>query len=177
MSRNNLPNIDIGIGINTGEAVVGNMGADIRFDYTAIGDTVNLAARLEGQTKFYGTNIIISESTKQELELKSENSIQDSFRFRELDIIKVKGKIKPIAIFQLIIPGDKLDNYKLIDDYNKALSNYRSRNFTESLKLFKLILEFLPGDVPSTHYVDRNSFYIKNPPSAEWDYVYTAESK
>ena len=176
-AKNNLPNIDIGIGINTGEAVVGNMGADIRFDYTAIGDTVNLAARLEGQTKFYGTNIIISETTKQELELKSENSIQNSFRFRELDIIKVKGKTKPIAIFQLIIPGDKLDNDKLIDDYNKALSNYRSRNFTESLKLFKSILENLPGDVPSTHYVDRNSHYINNPPSAEWDYVYTAESK
>ncbi len=176
-AKNNLPNIDIGIGINTGEAVVGNMGADIRFDYTAIGDTVNLAARLEGQTKFYGTNIIISETTKQELELKSENSIQNSFRFRELDIIKVKGKTKPIAIFQLIIPGDKLDNDKLIDDYNKALSYYRSRNFTDSLKLFKSILENLPGDVPSTHYVDRNSHYINNPPSAEWDYVYTAESK
>ena len=176
-AKSDLPNINIGIGINTGEAVVGNMGADIRFDYTAIGDTVNLAARLEGQTKFYGTEIIISETTKQELELNTEDPIQDSFRLRELDIIKVKGKIEPIAIFQLIIPGDRLDSNKFIDDYNTALSDYRNRKFSESLKLFKLILENFPGDVPSQHYVDRNNHYINNPPSVEWDYVYTAESK
>ena len=176
-TKNNLPNIDIGIGINTGEAVVGNMGADIRFDYTAIGDTVNLAARLEGQTKFYGTNIIISESTKIELEGLLENSLQQPFRFRELDLIKVKGKVKPIAIFQLIIPGDKLDNETLLNNYNMALSHYRNRNFEESLRLFKILISELPGDTPSKLYVERNNEYLINPPPADWDYVYTAESK
>ncbi len=176
-SENNLPNIDIGIGINTGEAVVGNMGADIRFDYTAIGDTVNLAARLEGQTKYYGTNIIISESTKQDLEQNPGVSTQFPYRLRELDLIKVKGKIKPIPIYQLIMPGDKLDNDKILDSYSSALANYRNRNFNESLRLFRLILEEVPEDVPSAHYIERNNNYINNPPPDEWDYVYTAESK
>ena len=93
------------------------------------------------------------------------------------DKIKVKGKIEPIAIFQLIIPGSKLDNDKFIHDYNEALTYYRSRNFTESLNLFKLILKSYPDDIPSQIYVERINHYINNPPSTDWDYVYTAESK
>lgn len=176
-TENGLPNIEIGIGINTGEAVVGNMGADIRFDYTAIGDTVNLAARLEGQTKYYGTNIIISENTKNELENCISNKPGGSFIIRELDLIRVKGKKKPIAIYQLIVPGTALVNNNLIDNYNEALKCYRNRDFKKALGLLKTILENVPGDTPSKLYIERCNYYLESPPPLEWDYVYTAESK
>ncbi len=176
-SENNLPNIDIGIGINTGEAVVGNMGADIRFDYTAIGDTVNLAARLEGQTKYYGTNIIISESTKQDLDKAMAENPDISFNIRELDLIKVKGKSKPIAVYQLIVPNDSIDDKSVLDRYNLALSSYRDSKFKEALNLFESIIGDLPDDTPSKLYTERCNHYIENPPPPDWDHVYTAESK
>ena len=176
-SENNLPNIDIGIGINTGEAVVGNMGADIRFDYTAIGDTVNLAARLEGQTKYYGTNIIISESTKDDLEKTAEDKTENIFKVRELDLIRVKGKSKPIAIYQLIVPGTALYKNSVLGKYNEALNNYRSRNFSKSLEILQSIESEIPGDTPCRLYTERCRYYIESPPPADWDYVYTAESK
>ena len=153
------------------------MGADVRFDYTAIGDTVNLAARLEGQTKFYGTNIIISETTKNELDTAMDTNHKDPFKIRELDLIRVKGKNEPISIYQIIVPNEKLDNNDILGKYQDALSLYRNLEFNESLELFKAIVEKVPDDIPSRLYIERCSYYINNPPPPDWDYVYIAESK
>ncbi|MCX7966709.1 MAG: adenylate/guanylate cyclase domain-containing protein, partial [Syntrophorhabdaceae bacterium] len=99
--KRGLIEIDIGIGINTGDAIVGNMGSDVRFDYTAIGDTVNLASRLEGMNKVYKTHAIVSEFTVEHvMELTGSND--PGFYFRELDLIRVKGKEKPVKIYELL---------------------------------------------------------------------------
>src|SRR5205814_6931662 len=89
------PRLDIGIGLNTGVASVGNMGSSLRYGYTALGDTVNLSSRLEGLNKDYGTHIIVNESTY--------NAVKDTnFVFRELDLIRVKGKHQPVTIYELV---------------------------------------------------------------------------
>jgi adenylate cyclase len=93
LKEENLPNINIGIGINTGEALVGNMGSDQRFDYSVIGDPVNLAARLESASKTLGRTLIVSENTKKGIEHK--------FTFEYIDEIMVKGKTEPVKVYSL----------------------------------------------------------------------------
>lgn len=163
-----FPQINIGIGINTGEAITGNMGTETRFDYTAIGDTVNLSSRLEGLNKFYETKIIISESTFDAIENKGEIYI------RELDLIRVKGKKEPVKIYEVLEENSSL--IPVIKDFEKALNFYRNCLFEEALNIFSYIhREF--NDRVSFIYEERCKNYLLNPPASDWDRVYTAKEK
>lgn len=159
-----IQTIDIGIGINTGDAVVGNMGAAMRFDYTAIGDNVNLASRLEGLNKMYGTHIIVSESTK----LLSGSDLA----FREIDLVAVKGKQQPVPIYELMA----VDDGEVRETFNEAFKLYRNREFAVALQLFEE-LSTQKHDHVSGLYVSRCRDFIAAPPPPEWDGVFVAKSK
>ena len=165
------PVINIGIGINSGLMTVGNMGSEKRFDYTVMGDNVNLGSRLEGTNKEYGTNIIISEFTQAQT--------QGEFVTRELDFVRVKGKREPVRIYELIgQPGDvDADALAAIQQFEAGLVSYRHRQWQSAIEAFSDVLRLRPTDAPSRLYLERCQAYQQTPPPDDWDGVYTMTHK
>jgi len=171
------PRLDIGIGLNSGPASVGNMGSELQVGYTALGDTVNLASRLEGLNKEYGTHILVNESTHE--------AVKDAgFLFRELDVIRVKGKLQPVVIYELVgeIAGlEKEPGYaelqQRLKDFAAARGLYTHRKWDEAQKAFEEILKGVPGDGPARMYWKRCQEYLFDEPPAGWDGVFTMTHK
>ena len=169
--------IRIGIGINSGQCVVGNMGSDMRFDYTALGDTVNLASRLEGQSKPYGLSVILGDNTAM--------AVADTLAVVEIDLIRVKGKNEPERIHALLGVEEMVANetFQQLRAANEAmLGSYRSQDWQPASVALDG-MEPLAGrlgvelEAYISIYRSRIAYFRENPPGEQWDGVYVAATK
>lgn len=166
------PMLHARIGINTGEIVVGNMGGRGKYDYTVIGDGVNIASRLEGANKVYRTGIMVSESTY--------NFVRHKIIGRELDLIAVKGRSEPLRTFELL---QRLDQEidptleRFLELYSAGLSHYRSRRWDEAIEKFRAALDLRPNDYPTHLHLERTEYFRVNPPPPDWNGVVELATK
>jgi adenylate cyclase len=158
-------------GVNSGSAVVGNMGSKHKIAYTAMGDMVNLASRLEGANKAYGTSLMISESTYAR--------VKDEIEVRELDRLAVKGKAQPVVVYEVLCEAGRLDERtaETRRRYDKALVLYREQKFVEAKDAFRAVHDHDPSDGPSQTYLERCEWFIAHPPGADWDGVWHMKEK
>lgn len=161
----------MGVGVNTDEVLSGNIGSLKRMDYTVIGDGVNLASRLEGANKLYGSQILVSEMTVREL--------SGRYRLREVDVMRVKGKAQPVGVFEVLdhLEEDIPDLGALLEPYDAGLEAYRRRDWTGACSRFDRALLACPGDGPSRLYRERCAYFLEHPPADDWDGVWVMKEK
>jgi adenylate cyclase len=164
------PNIEMGIGLNTGVMNVGNMGSEFRMAYTIMGDAVNLGSRLEGLTKQYGVQIIVSETTKY---------ATPDIAYLELDRVRVKGKKEPVSIYEPLGLNNSLTTQQLsiIEKHDIALSDFHQQNWQQAKSAFITLSELHPEKLLFKLYLERIDEYLLTPPETNWDGVFTHKSK
>jgi len=165
-----LPRLDIGVGINKGVASVGNMGSNLRYGYTALGDSVNLASRLEGLNKEYATRVLLSDFAYKDARVPE-------FLYREVDIIRVKGKEQPVIIHELAGLRDQKDLQEKVELYGRARAFYKRRDWRQAHTLFAQLLQRWPDDGPGRILSQRCDEYLLEEPEPQWDGVHVMKHK
>jgi adenylate cyclase len=164
--------LGMGIGVNHGEVIVGNIGSQDRMDPTVIGDAVNLASRLEALTRTYGVDMLIGASAAE--------LVRDEVYLRSVARVQVKGKTKPVDVFTFVADRDEETDpefLKWLETYEEALEKFRARDFTDAKILFSRFLEFYPDDFLAKLYLDRALEYEQQPPDAAWNAVEVFKKK
>jgi adenylate cyclase len=163
--------LDIGIGINTGQMVVGNMGSPARLDYSAVGDSVNVAARLEGLTKEYGVHVIVGEETRA--------AAGEAFVYRFLDVVVVKGRPEPVRAYEVVARAGEVMPARLasLRRFEEGVDLYRSRRWADAERLFAELAVRNPDDGPTMLYARRSRAALDDPPPPDWAGVHVARVK